>query len=171
MGIETFPSCHTYQFAQDKIKQTAAFSLMDIPHPRTKIFYGPRQKQSIPDHFEFPFIAKMPRGSAKGTGVWLIQDRQELAEYTAHPFPAYIQEYLPIQRDLRVIIIGKKIRLAFWRESAPDTFKTNLSQGGRICFDTVPAEASELALETAARCGWNDIGIDLIEHEKRFFCS
>ena len=37
-GKRTFPSYHTYKFAQDKIKQTALFDLLGIPHPRTRVF-------------------------------------------------------------------------------------------------------------------------------------
>ena len=65
MGKPTFPSFHTYKFAQDKIKQTAMFGLLDIPHPRTRVFYGPRQKTGITDHFDFPFVAKSPGAPPK----------------------------------------------------------------------------------------------------------
>ena len=45
MGKATFPSYHTYKCAQDKIKQTALFDLLNLPHPRTRVFYGKRQKK------------------------------------------------------------------------------------------------------------------------------
>ena len=47
MGKVTFPSFHTYKFAQDKIRQTAMFNLAGIPHPRTRIFFGNAQKKQI----------------------------------------------------------------------------------------------------------------------------
>ena len=56
MGKETFPSYHNYKCVQDKIKQTALFDLLEIPHPKTRVFYGKRQKSNIHNHFEFPFI-------------------------------------------------------------------------------------------------------------------
>ena len=40
MGKKTFPSYHTYKCVQDKIKQTALFNLLDISHPKTRVFYG-----------------------------------------------------------------------------------------------------------------------------------
>lgn len=169
MGKETFPSFHTYKFAQDKIKQTAMFNMLGIPHPKTKIFYGKQQKQTILDFFEFPFIAKKARGSAKGVGVHLIQNTEDLSRYLKNKEPAYIQEYLPIDRDMRIIIIGKTIRLAYWRIAGPDNFKTNLSQGGTAGFDPLPPKALDLALETASKCGWDDVGIDIIEHDNDFY--
>ena len=81
VGKETFPSVHNYLFAQDKIKQTAIFKLLGIPHPRTRVFYGKHQKSSILDRFQYPFIAKIPRGSAMGRGVFLIQNQTELNNY------------------------------------------------------------------------------------------
>jgi ribosomal protein S6--L-glutamate ligase len=168
MGKHTFPSFHTYTFAMDKIRQTAMFQMQGIPHPTTRIFYGPRQKQNIVSQFSFPFVAKIPRGSARGNGVFLIRNRADLSGYLARKHPAYIQEYLPIDRDIRVIIIGKNVALAYWRFAPAGRFRTNISQGGRICLDPVPAKALELALSTAGKCGWDDVGIDIVEFRGRF---
>ena len=81
MGKPTFPSYHCYKFGQDKIKQTALFELLNISHPRTRVFYGKRQKKTITDHFAFPFVAKIARGSAMGRGVYLIRNSSDLEAY------------------------------------------------------------------------------------------
>jgi ribosomal protein S6--L-glutamate ligase len=167
LGKKTFPSYHSYKFAMDKIKQTAIFHMLDLPHPKTRIFYGNRQKQNILNHFNFPFIAKKARGSTKGEGVYLIHNEKEFAAYLLNNSPAYIQEYLPGDRDIRIVIIGKKVRLAYWRLSKQNDFRTNVSQGGTISFEPVPDNALELALKTAHQCGWNDVGIDIILHKGR----
>ncbi len=83
--------------------------------------------------------------------------------------PAYIQEYLPIDRDMRIIVIGSQIVLGFWRIARKDTFKTNLSQGGEISFDPLPTKALDLALLTAKKCGWNDVGIDIVMSGNRLY--
>lgn len=168
MGKPTFPSFHTYTFAMDKIRQTAIFQMQGIPHPRTRIFYGPRQKQAILSEFFFPFIAKIPRGSAQGNGVFLIRNPADLAGYLSRKNPAYIQEYLPLNRDIRVVVIGKTVALAYWRIALAGRFQTNISQGGEICLNPVPAAALELALTTAQKCGWDDVGIDIVESRGRF---
>lgn len=171
MEKPTFPSFQTYVFALNKIRQTTLFNLMNIPHPRTRFFYGHRQKQTILDYFSFPFIAKKGTGSARGDHVYRIQSQTELIQYIdeINAQPAYIQEYLPIHKDIRVVVIGKKIRLAYWRKADVNQFKTNLSQGGEICFNDVPPKALDLALSTALVCRWDDVGIDIIEHENRFY--
>jgi ribosomal protein S6--L-glutamate ligase len=169
MGKKTFPSYHTYKFAQDKIKQTALFQMLGLPHPRTRVFYGSRQKKRILTEFEFPFIAKIPRGSARGIGVYLVQTAADLSAYLSRQGPAYIQEYLPIDRDMRIIVIGRQIVLGFWRIAGQDNFKTNLSQGGNICFDPLPQDALDLALLTAKKCGWDDVGIDIVQSDNRLY--
>jgi ribosomal protein S6--L-glutamate ligase len=168
MGKETFPSFHTYKFAQNKIKQTAVFKMMDIPHPETRTFYGKKQKRSILNYFKFPFIAKKAIGSSKGKDVFLIKNNEDLSEYILDNKPAYIQEYIQIKRDIRIVIIGKKIKIAYYRESGRNDFRTNVSKGGKIKFDPVPEKALSLALDTAKKCGWDDVGIDIIKKNSDF---
>ncbi len=168
-GKITFPSYHTYKCVQDKIKQTALFELLDLPHPRTRVFYGKRQKSRILDYFPFPFIAKIPRGSALGRGVFLIQNDAELHDYLDQVTPAYIQEYLPAKRDIRVVVIGTRIVHAYWRIAPPNEYRSNLAVGGRISLDNVPDAARDLALQVARTCRWDDVGIDICEHKGRFY--
>ena len=169
MGKPTFPSYHTYKCVQDKIKQTALFELLKLPHPRTRVFYGNRQKKSILDHFTYPFIAKIPRGSALGRGVYLIHNEKELSEYLEQVSPAYIQQYLPIDRDLRLVVIGSRIVHAYWRVSPPDDYRSNVAVGGRISLEAIPEKARDLALQVARVCCWDDVGIDICEHNGRFY--
>lgn len=169
MHKKTFPSYHTYKCVQDKIKQTALFNLLNIPHPRTRVFYGNRQKNSITDRFTFPFIGKIPRGSAMGRGVFLIRNKDELSAYCAMTNAAYIQEYLPMERDIRVVIIGDKIVHSYWRIAPPGEYRTNVAVGATISLDPVPSPALDLALHTARTCGWDDVGIDVCMHDGRFY--
>jgi ribosomal protein S6--L-glutamate ligase len=168
-GQNTFPSYHTYKCVQDKIKQTALFNLLGIPHPRTRVFYGRRQKANITDLFQFPFIAKIPRGSARGRGVYLICDAGDLELYCGRTAVAYIQDYLPIDRDMRIVVIGRRIVHAYWRIAAQGEFRSNISAGGRVSLDPLPAEALQLALQAAHFCGWNDVGIDICRHNGSFY--
>ncbi|MFO7839240.1 MAG: RimK family alpha-L-glutamate ligase [Desulfosalsimonadaceae bacterium] len=161
MGKSTFPSVHTYHFVQDKIKQSSLFELLQVPIPRTRFFFGRGKAEKISRCFDFPFVAKIARGSALGRGVFLIQNRDELENYCAIVRTAYIQQYLPIDRDVRVVVIGERIRHAYWRIGAPGRFANNVDQGGRIRLGDVPQKVLELAADTARRCGWNDVGLDI----------
>ncbi|MBI9076769.1 MAG: RimK family alpha-L-glutamate ligase [Desulfatibacillum sp.] len=161
MGKKTFPGPAAYTFAQDKIAQTGLFKILDIPHPRTKVYYGDRQKRNILRDFVLPVVGKVPRGSARGKGVFLIKTTDQLVDYCKIGHTAYIQEYLRIDRDVRVVVIGSQVILAYWRVAGENGFLNNVAAGGEIAFDAIPDKVTDLALDTAIRCGWNDVGLDL----------
>jgi ribosomal protein S6--L-glutamate ligase len=149
MGKRIFPSLETYLYADEKIKQTTLFLMLEIPHPRTKIYYHLHHKDILRE-FHFPFIGKLARRSARGRGV-------------------FIQEYLPHDRDLRVLLINYQPVLAYWRISKPGDFRTNLSQGGTISFDDISSEGLRLAQESSRKCRFNDVGMDLIFSEGKWY--
>ena len=156
-----FPGLETYLYADEKIKQTTLFYMLEIPHPRTKIYYHLHHKEILKE-FSFPFIAKLARRSARGSGVFKINNFEELKSYLDITRIAYIQEYLPHDRDLRVVLINYNPVLAYWRIRSPGNFRTNLAQGGKISFDDIPIDGVRLAQDSAWRCKFDDVGLDLI---------
>jgi ribosomal protein S6--L-glutamate ligase len=167
MGKHIFPSLETYLYADEKIKQTTLFYMLDIPHPHTRIYYR-RHHHEILDHFHFPFIGKMPRSSACGRGVYLITSEAQLEAYLKGTQVAYIQEYIKHDRDLRVVLINHQPVIAYWRIRAPGNFRTNLSQGGHISFDPIPSSGIKAAQDATRKCRFNDVGLDLIHHGDRW---
>jgi len=161
MEKKIFPSLETYLYADEKIKQTTLFHMLEIPHPRTRVYYHLHHKDIIKE-FSFPFVAKLARRSARGRGVFKIHNSEELKSYLGLTRIAYIQEYLPHDRDLRVVLIKYHPVLAYWRIRSPDNFRTNLSQGGKISFDDIPIEGVRLAQNSARKCKFDDVGLDLI---------
>jgi ribosomal protein S6--L-glutamate ligase len=161
MGKSTFPSYHTYKCVQDKIKQSALFQLVGLPHPNTRVFYGKRQQLKIKHYFSYPFIAKEPRGSAMGRGVFLIENDADLDHYTQNRHVCYIQKYLSIDRDIRAVVIGGRVVHAYWRIAKPGEFRTNVARGGIISLEPIPEAAMELAIRAAKTCAWDDVGLDI----------
>ena len=89
MGKAIFPSLETYLYADEKIKQTTLFYMLGIPHPITRFYYPLHHHQIIMD-FQFPFIAKLPRSSAGGRGVFLSKNSRKPPLTLPRAFP-----YLP----------------------------------------------------------------------------
>lgn len=168
-GKKTFPSYHTYKCVQDKIKQTALFELLGILHPKTRVFYGKRQREKILNYFSYPFIGKIPRGSAMGRGVFLIRNEVELFNYSCLTSIAYIQEYLPIDRDIRIVVIGDRAVHGYWRIAHEGEFRCNVAHGATISLEDIPPEAIDFAVNIARKCGWDDVGIDVCLHDGRFY--
>ena len=140
----------------------------NIPHPKTRIYY-PLHHQEILRDFKFPFIAKLPRASAQGRGVFLVRSEEGLKNYLSLTKVAYIQEYLPHNRDLRIILINYKPVIAYWRLCPPGGFKSNIYQGGTFDFHNIPEDAVHLAVEYAKRCRFNDVGLDMIKYNRKWY--
>jgi len=168
MGKALFPSLETYLYADEKIKQSTLFYVLDVPHPRTRFYFHLHHNEILND-FSFPFVAKLPRASARGRGVFLIRNHRELAVYTKRSPVAYIQEYLRHERDLRVVLINYEPVLAYWRYRKEGEFRTNLYQGGSIDFRDIPERAVTLAREVARKCKFNDVGLDLISRNGAWY--
>jgi ribosomal protein S6--L-glutamate ligase len=168
VGKRIFPSLETHLYADEKIKQTTLFYLLGIPHPRTRFYYHLHHKDILKD-FSFPFIAKIPRRSSQGRGVFLINDEQDLALYLEMTRIAYIQEYFPHEKDLRVVLLNFEPIICYWRISGPGNFRTNLSQGGQVSFEDLPAEGIETAVLCSKKCNFNEVGLDLIQHRGRWY--
>ncbi len=168
IGKEIFPSLETYLYSDEKIKQTTLFYMLGIPHPLTRFYYHLHHQDILKD-FAFPFIGKLPRCSARGRGVFLIHNKEALEEYLSLTNIAYIQEFLHHDRDLRVVLINYQPVLAYWRISGPGDFRTNLSRGGEISFDHIPPEGVTMAQETAKKCRFNDVGLDLVRSQGKWY--
>jgi ribosomal protein S6--L-glutamate ligase len=168
LGKRFFPSLETCLYADEKIKQTTLFYMLGLPHPRTRLYYH-LHHGDILDDFDFPFVAKLPRASAQGRGVFKIENTLQLEAYLRRTHVAYIQEYLPHERDVRVVLINYEPVVAYWREAKAGSFKTNLYQGGSVNFRDIPEEVVETAREAARKCKFDDVGLDLIPHQEKWY--
>ena len=166
-GKAVFPSARHYYYLGDKVRQTALFSTLGIPHPETRVYYG-RQASEATKHFKLPFVAKIPRGVGQGRGVYLIQGEKDWTAYLSLTRGAYVQEYLPLDRDLRVVSIAGRLVAAYWRIIPPNGFRSNLFQGGYLGFDDIPEDGVAFALDVARRCRFDDVGLDVCRHKGRW---
>jgi ribosomal protein S6--L-glutamate ligase len=167
-GRNIFPKNY-YPFLGNKIAQTNLFQLLGVPHPRTGIYYGRNNFERICRDFPFPFVCKTPVGSSRGEGVFLIPDPSGLLEYLKEHNPAYIQEYLPIERDLRAVVVTGKVVHAYWRVHREGDFRNNVAQGGAVSFDEIPDPALQFARSVAAVCGFDEVGLDICEYGGEYY--
>lgn len=163
-GIPTYPNWRYYQYIGNKFKQTLLFQALDIPHPRTRFYWGARKAGGITDDFSFPFIAKIGKGSSKGRGVFLIRSQSDLDAYCKTNRYAYIQEYIHIRQSARVVLLNGHIIKAYWLEAGEESFLTNLHQGGNISRKPVPENILEMARMVAVKCGFDEVGLDIIQN-------
>jgi ribosomal protein S6--L-glutamate ligase len=160
LGKRVFPANY-YRYMGDKVKQTELFILLGIPHPRTRFYEGSHRAERILKDFSYPFIAKIPRGSSKGRGVFLVRSLEGLQSYLQRCDLAYIQEHLPIDRDLRIVLVGAKVVHAYWRIAPPGEYRSNVSLGGRISFHNIENGPLRFAEKVASLCKFDEVGLDI----------
>lgn len=169
MGKKTFPNSNYYKFFSDKAKQTMLFDILGIPHPKTRIYSGQEEKKLILREWSFPFIAKIPRRISHGLGVYLIKNEDDLKAYTNKTDDAYIQEYLSIDRDLRVVLINNRVIISYWRIMPEGEYRSNVLRGGRISFDGIPQKALAFAGTVTELCDFDNAGLDICEHMGEYY--
>lgn len=157
-----FPSEASYRLGHNKIEMTRAFELVAPAHtPHTRILANtPENADLLWDEMCLPFVAKLPKASM-GDGVWLIETRDEWRAYQAKTDVLYVQEYLPIDRDVRVVIVGHEVLGAYWRLQSDRGFYNNVSKGGRVDYSDVPECAVQLALTLARELNIDHAGFDI----------
>ncbi len=162
LGARIFPSLASYHLGHDKVQQTRAFLALCPDHvPPTEIRGTARAAlDQVEARFGYPFIAKRIK-SAMGEGVRLVASRQDLLDHVAEEPVLYAQARLPIDRDLRIVVVGGEVIAAYWRVTPLDGFRANVSQGGRIDHGAIPEAALELARRLARELDIDHAGFDI----------
>ena len=166
-----FPSLSSYHLGHDKVEMTRALQAVMPEHvPDTLIAANKEDiKEKICERFSYPFVAKEVR-SSMGKGVFLISSAADLDRYLAANDTVYIQEYLAIDRDIRVVFVGRNAVAAYWRVGR-DGFKNNVAQGGTIDFSAVPRDVIDLVERVCRTLGIDHAGFDiaLVDGHPYFF--
>lgn len=157
-----FPSPASYHLGHDKVQMTRALEARWPKHvPATLIRPStPRDADEILDRLGLPLVAKDVR-SSEGRGVVLIGSEAEWRAYCAGRSVLYAQEYLPIDRDLRVVVIGRDVVASYWRLQPPGGFLNNLAAGGTLSFEPAPTAALRLVTRIARALRIDHAGFDV----------
>lgn len=157
-----FPSPASYHLGHDKVEMTRVFEAIASAHvPHTLIRSATEAGiEEILDSLSLPFIVKEPR-SSMGQGVELMESQRAFRDYAARRTLLYAQEYLPIDRDLRVVVVGHEIVCAYWRIARPGELHNNVAKGATTSFDAIPTRALELVHNLSQRVGIDHAGFDV----------
>lgn len=162
MGCRVFPSQASYLIGHNKIEMTRAFQAI-VPEniPTTHILANtPANAERLWQEMLLPFVAKQAK-SSMGEGVWLIEEREQWLTYLEKVDTLYVQEWLPINRDIRVVVVGDQVLAAYWRLQSDYSFHNNVARGGSVDYSPVPGPALELALRVARTLSVDHAGFDI----------
>jgi ribosomal protein S6--L-glutamate ligase len=157
-----FPSLASYHLGHDKIAMTRALQTRwEALLPRTLIAANDAAgRAGILAALPLPFVAKTPKAS-EGRGVYLIEDDSDWERYCATHDRLYAQELLPIDRDLRIVVVGTAVVGSYWRRAPAGAFLNNLAAGGRLDFAAPPPRAVDAVLDVARSLGIDHAGFDV----------
>lgn len=169
LGKETFPSANCYRLQGSRLKQTGLLRLLNVPHPRTRVYYGHKQKREILKDFAFPFVAKKPFSSAESGHVFLINDQEKLDWYNQYCNPAYIQEYVSADRELRVVVLNYRKLFGYWRKAAGGDPRDDPLHSEVWRMDDVPPIVGTLARKIALDAELSDVAVDILYDGSRYW--
>jgi glutathione synthase/RimK-type ligase-like ATP-grasp enzyme len=118
----------------------------------------------------YPFIMKAPLAS-RGNDNYLVQDAKQLnLLLEENPDTAFvIQEFIPNDGDLRLIVVGNAVGLAIERTAVAGSHLNNTSKGGSACLvdlSTLSSDMLEQAVAMAQLLHREITGVDMIIHKE-----
>lgn len=148
--VRFIPSLDT-QFANKSKENVTHFChKYELPVPKTRIFYEQDEAENFLSTAEYPKIIKKSYGPSNYGGYFVHKvdsylEAQHLLERKNY-YPVYVQDFVPMEADIRVMLIGHKPVCAFWRRPVEGEWLTNTSQGGSMDYQDVPQGVLDLAV-------------------------
>ena len=160
--IEAIESCH------DKFRTAVMLEEADIPTPKTSIITDPDLALAAHEEVggQFPVVLKTVSG-AGGRGVFIIDSSVSLKSTVSAFFESnseeelLIQQYVPINGDIRVLVLNGQVIGAMNREKVKNDFRSNASLGASVDEADVTDEIKEMALNAAKAMGCYYCGVDI----------
>lgn len=165
-----FPNINTYKLGHNKIETTRVLqSTFPQNLPYTQILNSDYANvETIEEEFGYPLVAKEIK-SSMGRGVFLVENREQLKNYISNNESLYIQERLPIDRDLRVVYVGNKVICSYWRIAGEGQFHNNIAKGASYDYNNIPLQAIKLVEEVANQLNINHAGFDVVIVDEKLY--
>jgi glutathione synthase/RimK-type ligase-like ATP-grasp enzyme len=152
-NVRFVPSLDTQFSNKSKENVTRFCKKYDIPIPPTHIFYDRKKGYQFLEKTRYPKIIKKSYGPSNYGGYFVhkvdtFDEAKQLLESKKYN-PIYVQDFIPMSADIRVMLIGHEPVCAFWRRPPEGEWLTNTSQGGSIDYQNVPKEVLDLAVRVS----------------------
>ena len=151
--VKFIPSLDTQFCNKSKENVTRFCWKYNIPVPKTYIFYNKDKANKFINSAKYPKIIKKSYGPSNYGGYFVhkVDSKNEAKELLAKKRynPVYMQDFVPMEADVRVMLIGHKPVCAFWRRPPKGEWLTNTSQGGSMDYHNVPIDLLKLAVKVS----------------------
>ncbi len=151
--VRFIPSMDT-QFSNKSKENVTRFAWKyDLPIPKTYIYYNHANADKFLKKCSYPKIIKKSYGPSNYGGYFVhkVDSYKEARDlYDDRKYhPQYFQDFVPMEADIRVMLIGHKPVCAFWRRAPEGEWLTNTSQGGSMDYMDVPKNVLDLAVKVS----------------------
>ena len=161
------------EICSDKFRTAITLSEGNLPTPKTALVTDVDDITDIHGIVggKFPVVAKTIRGS-KGKGVFIIDSEKSLKSVmeAIHSIDEdqeiILQEFIPMENDLRIIVLDGKVIAVMSRGKVKKDFRSNFSLGGNVDEVEISPEIEKLALDAAKLIGCYYCGVDICESKK-----
>lgn len=137
----------------------------DIPLIPTIWSFDILTYENLCEYFQDTRFLVKPSWGSFGDGIQLIQSQANLDSYyqTSRPYNILFQKYIPIEWDIRVLILGDNC-LGAMRRSKPNanSIVTNISKGGIGEKFQLNQDIEKIAMNTAKAFSLEYAGIDIL---------
>lgn len=152
-NVKFIPSLDAQFSNKSKENVTNFCKKYSLPIPKTDVFYEAEQAIEFLKSCKYPKIIKKSYGPSNYGGYFVhkvdsFTEAQLLLEQKKY-YPIYVQEFVPMIADIRVMLIGHKPVCAFWRRPPEGEWLTNTSQGGSMDYRNVPQPALDIAVNAS----------------------
>ena len=158
--------------SRDKFRSLQMLGEAGIKIPKTYFSYDLYfAERIVHDHLGYPFILKVLEGT-QGQGVHLIENEEEAVDFfndfnerkTRVILQEYIKEFKG--KDIRVIVMGKKVVATMMRVAAEGDFRSNIHRGGKGHQVVLGEAEKEIAIRSLEILGLDMGGVDMLRSEK-----
>ena len=117
---------------------------------------------------QFPLVLKTDQGSG-GTGVMLVDSTNSLISVVQTlqkvdpKINLLLQEKIPYEKDLRVIVLGDEVVAAMRRQSKDGDFRSNFSLDGEVSVENIDDQTKKLAIDSASATDGIFVGVDILQ--------
>ncbi|MCW8330971.1 hypothetical protein MD588_19440 [Photobacterium sp. SDRW27] len=151
--VKFIPSLDTQFSNKSKENVTHFCEKYQLPIPKTKIFYQVDEALDYINNTQYPKIVKRSYGASNYGGYFVhkVDSAEEAVRLFSEKryYPAYIQDFVPMKADIRVMLVGHQPVCAFWRRPPEGEWLTNTSQGGSMDYQNVPQEVLDLSVRAS----------------------
>ncbi len=151
-GNYCFPSSGEVKVWENKKHMHKLFEMNSVNSPTTYDSSKLKDLNGYNELSNYPYLVKESH-SAGGSGIYLVNNFEELISITNNlknigVTDFLIQERIEMRRDLRIIVIGNRVVLHYWRINTSAEWKiTSTREGSQVDFEFLPAGIEDKVLE------------------------